>query len=455
MQRLNGGKILLPFAVAAILSACGGGGGGGDVTPPGPGPRPGPGPDPGTQGTLNLTINGATGNGDVVAQDADGGAQTALVEGNNSLEAGAYTLVVNGVREPGAIVDDLRTGTANQAAVSVTAGGTQNRTVTYVAGGGGQLWLPAAAQLHGYDATQVTDGGTSITASTVLTTAGINPIAAAFDSAGNMWVADEGGGTGGTPAVLVYTPDQLVAPGGASAPAATIAADASGSLNRPASLASDASGNLWVGNFGNSGTGANTLVQYAAADLAAALEAGGSTGPTPAVTISGTSLSQPYGLAFDADGDLWVANSANDTIVQFAAADLVATGAPTPATTVPAGTADTPRGPAFDASGALWVASQGTDELVRYTIGPNDSVAATLTTSVTPADPSGIAFDNAGNLWVTDGVGDALLKFTTADFTDGGTAAPATTITGAGNFGGVIPAFNPPPADLPLSQDSE
>ncbi|MGH8503815.1 MAG: hypothetical protein ACREVE_15380 [Gammaproteobacteria bacterium] len=128
MQRLTGGKILLPFAVAAILSACGGDGD--DVTPPGPGP----GPDPEIQGTLNLTVNGATANGEVFAQNASG-AQTGSVEGSNTLDAGAYTLVVNGIREPGAIVDDLRTGTANQAAVTITAGGTQNRTVTYVAGG--------------------------------------------------------------------------------------------------------------------------------------------------------------------------------------------------------------------------------------------------------------------------------------------------------------------------------
>lgn len=299
----------------------------------------------------------------------------------------------------------------------------------------------------------MTTGGAGIPGSATITGAGINPIAVAFDSAGNMWVADEGGGTGGTPAVLVYTPDQLVAPGGASAPAATIAADASGSLNRPAGLAFDASGNLWVGNFGNTGAGANTLVQYAAADLAAALGAGGSTSPSPTVTINSADLSQPYGLAFEADGDLWVANSGNDTVVQFAAADLTADGAPAPTASVPPGTVDAPRGPAFDADGNLRVASRNTDELVQYSIGPGGIPALALTTGVTladgttPVDPTGLAIDNAGNLWVTDSTNHALLKFTTAGLTDGGTAAPATTITGAGDFGGVIPAFNPPPAE--------
>ena len=60
-------------------------------------------------------------------------------------------------------------------------------------------------------------------------------------------------------------------------------------LNDPDALAFDASGNLYVAN-----TGGNTVSEFAP----------GST--TPTATLTG--LNDPYALAFDASGNLYVAN---------------------------------------------------------------------------------------------------------------------------------------------------
>jgi DNA-binding beta-propeller fold protein YncE len=56
-------------------------------------------------------------------------------------------------------------------------------------------------------------------------------------------------------------------------------------------------------------------------------------------------LDVPAGLAFDASGNLWVANSTGQTIVEFVASQIVASGSPTPNAVI--GSVNTPSGLAF------------------------------------------------------------------------------------------------------------
>jgi sugar lactone lactonase YvrE len=119
-----------------------------------------------------------------------------------------------------------------------------------------------------------------------------------------------------------------------------------------------ASGALWVSD-GN----ANRIAKYGAAKLAA------SGAPAPDVVISGgaSTLQAPAGLAFDADGRLWVANGERRDVVAFGAAQLVAGGSVAPAIVlVPSNrSVSVPTGLAFDDAGALWVVS-GDGLLARY-----------------------------------------------------------------------------------------
>jgi sugar lactone lactonase YvrE len=149
-----------------------------------------------------------------------------------------------------------------------------------------------------------------------------NPVGLAFDSAGNLWVSDATNSR-----VLMYPPANLVTGGSATAelgqPAATaftstshgITGPSATTLFRPAGLAFDAMGDLWVADAYN-----NRALMYAKTDLAtngaaATVELG-----QPAATaftsyapnnggIGPSTLVMPYGLAFDTSGRIFVSDA--------------------------------------------------------------------------------------------------------------------------------------------------
>jgi sugar lactone lactonase YvrE len=189
------------------------------------------------------------------------------------------------------------------------------------------------------------------------------PAGIAFDGNGNLWVANAAANT-----VVEFSASQLatggtLSVGSSGSPAAfvTIAASA-GSLDGPLGIAFDFNNNLWVAN-GNGGT----VVEFAAGQLAA------SGTPTPAVTLRDSvgSIVGPIGIAFDVAGDLWVANgnTGHNTVVMFAASQLTANGAPIPVVVLSAnaGSLASPAGLAFDNSRNLWVANAAAPTVVQFT----------------------------------------------------------------------------------------
>ena len=127
------------------------------------------------------------------------------------------------------------------------------------------------------------------------------PNSLAFDSSGDLWVANFG-------SRAVVDPRRQQLSGGPVVPALTISSGRSGSLNSPAGMAFDASGDLWVANDLS-----NTLVEYSKISLTH-----GPVVPDVTITSEGSkSLSGPYALAFDSAGDLWVANYDNSTLVDY------------------------------------------------------------------------------------------------------------------------------------------
>ena len=206
------------------------------------------------------------------------------------------------------------------------------------------------------------------------------PIAAAADSNGNMWFADYGdskvtllsssgmpissaGGWGGTslayPVALAIDADHnvWVASQGGKLPITKISADGSqiASFNcdcdGASGVAIDQSGNAWIANYYSDSIsevdGCGTLVldaitgggvrrpQGITVDGAGTVwvtnflgnslsEIGGASGATHGKFLSPTSgfgtdasLLEPYGLAVDASGNIWVSNSGNNTLTQF------------------------------------------------------------------------------------------------------------------------------------------
>ncbi len=245
---------------------------------------------------------------------------------------------------------------------------------------------------------------------------------------------------------------------GDAQPAATLTTNSGG--NDALGVALNSNGDGWVSNFA-----ADTLVEYSKAELAA----GGD--PTPLATITATngSLSGPIGATFDAAGDLWVANSSSNTIVEYTAGQLAAGGAQTPVLTLSddgSGSLSSPAFLAFDAAGDLWVPNENNATVVEFRraqlTASGDPAPAITISSDSSHDletPVSITFDSGGNLWATDFFGSAILEFTPAQQADTGTPSPATVLRYpapgqaqfdaagdlwvAGTFGNAIAEFDP------------
>ncbi len=258
----------------------------------------------------------------------------------------------------------------------------------------------------------------------------------AFAADGAMWIAST------TDSVLIaFAPGAV--PTSGSAAARTVIRRNGGSLSAPTGLAFDSQRRLWVANFWN-----GTLVRFDPAQLAA----GGA--PVPAVVLSGPG--HPTALAFDAAGSLWVADRRAHTIAKYAATQLATSGSPAPAVVLSA-TANSlmnPNGLAFDASGNLWVANTGSQNLAAFSpaqLAATGSPAPHIVLSPNGDSlsiPVGLAFDGEGNLWVVGG-GGALTKYAAASLGASGAPEPSARLDVAGHTLLWSMAFWPRPAGLP------
>jgi len=258
----------------------------------------------------------------------------------------------------------------------------------------------------------------------------VAPFDAAFDSGHNLWVVDEGGNR-----VLEYkaplsTHETAAVVIGQSSFTTLDSATTSTGLSAPTGLAFDSSGNLWVADSSN-----NRVLEYKApisTGEAASLVIGQAsfTANNDTVTNS-TSLDSPYGLAFDSSGNLWVADLLNGRVLEYTApfstyeAASLVIGEPSFTASndeVARAGLNAPNSVAFDSSGNLWVADGhrvleytvplATHEAAKLVIGQNTFTNSSTATSPTGLNsPNGLAFDSSGNLWVADKLNDRVLEY--------------------------------------------
>ena len=154
--------------------------------------------------------------------------------------------------------------------------------------------------------------------------------------------------------------------------------------------------------------------------------ASGNVAPNVTITANAGSLNGPQGAAFDAKGDLWVANYSGQTIAEFTPSQLAASGSPVPAVVIP--DSAEPTALAFDANGDLW-ATNAAGGIQEYTPGQLTSSGTPAVTITSTEGAWGLTFDGAGDLWVgTYSVNNSLVEYRPDQLTSSG--SPAVTLTG-------------------------
>jgi secreted PhoX family phosphatase len=317
----------------------------------------------------------------------------------------------------------------------------------------GLLALPTArAFSNGQDAAVVI-GQTSLTSSAAGTTQSTlsSPEGMAFDSSGNLWVSDAGNNrvlefkaplSTGESASTVLGEANFTASSIDCAYSSTITASC---LSTPEGLAFDSSGNLWVVD-----SASDRIVEFTPPFTdgeGASLVLGQpnlTTGSNPGASPTASDLNLPEGIGFDGSGNLWVADSLYNRVLEFKApfsngeaASVVlgqlnftsgvdanyATGCASGQECPTASSLTAPDGVKFDSSGNLWTAERGTGRILEFKAPFANGESASLvlgqqgfTTfgdagglycgAVTPAQycvsPDSLTFDKSGNMWVAD-----------------------------------------------------
>jgi sugar lactone lactonase YvrE len=329
---------------------------------------------------------------------------------------------------------NLPSGVAADASGNVYVADTGNSTIRKVTPGGVVTTLAGMAGVTG-----TVDGSGS--------SARFNgPRSMAVDAAGNVYVADSTNCAIRkiTPAGVVTTLAGELGVSGTN----DAATGAAARFNLPYGVAVDTNGNVYVADTLNqtirkiSSSGAVTTL----AGLA------GSTGSTNG-TNSGARFSYPCGVAVDASGNVYVADTGNDTIRQVSPAGVVTTLAGSAGdsnSTDGTGTNalfNLPYGVAVAAGGILYVADTGNDTIRK--VVTSSGVVTTLAGTAGDAGsangsgsaarfyaPFGVAVDANGNVYVADSYNSTLRKVTMPGkvvTTLAGTTAAAGSANGAGS----------------------
>jgi sugar lactone lactonase YvrE len=261
----------------------------------------------------------------------------------------------------------------------------------------------------------------------------------AFDTDGTMWVASEDESL-----LLAFSPAAANAAG--PTPATVVIRSKAGSISGPSSLAFDKQHNLWVANYAN-----GTIARFDRSALAS------SGSPTPSVVISG-GVAHPTSLAFDAVGTLWVSDNQANTVSRYLVGQLLTSGEKEAAIVLSsnANSLVNPTGIAFDAAGNLWVANTGNQTVASFGIAQRGATGSPVPRVVlSPGSssliiPVALAFDADGSLWVMGGSGG--LKIFVPDALDGeGSQQSSVKIVVSDHVLFWSIAFWPKPAGLPLN----
>jgi len=277
------------------------------------------------------------------------------------------------------------------------------------------------------------------------------------DAAGNVYVADSGNNTirkitpAGVVSTLAGTP-QVTGSNDGTGPAAL--------FNGPEAVAVDAAGDVYVADTSNF-----TIRKITAAGVVTTLAGTPGNAGWADGTGGAAQFADSQGLAIDAAGNMFVADSASNTIRMVTPAGVVTTVAGTPYVT---GTADgtgaaaqfhTPWGIIADAADNLYVSDFNNDTMRKITpaaavttfagLAPHPGSADGIGSAAQFSAPQAAVSDASGNMYIADSANNTIRKITSNGAVT--TLAGAAGVTGSADGTGASAQFNSPQS---LSADS-
>ncbi len=302
------------------------------------------------------------------------------------------------------------------------------------------------------------DGGPAISASLNV------PTAVAVDSSGNLYMADQHNqrirkvSAGGT--ITTVAGNSTAGFSGDSGPAI------SASLNGPTAVAVDSGGNLYFADTSN-----NRIRKVSAGGTISTVAGNGTcTFAGDGGPATSASLCIPYGVAVDSSGNLYIADRSNQRIRMVSAGGTITTvagngtagfsGDNGPATSA---SLYNPYGVAVDSSGNLYIADATNNRIRKVSAGGTiTTVAGTVTygfsgdngpaTSASLYTPYGVAVDSGGNLYIADVSNQRIRKVIKPVPTSASLAYSPTGPYQSGTLVTVTATFNDLVADAPVPQ---
>jgi gliding motility-associated-like protein len=198
-------------------------------------------------------------------------------------------------------------------------------------------------------------GGAAASEKTITLASGlVNPLGAAIDLSGNVYVAENGNNDvkkippgGGTPIII------------------------GSGFSAPTGVAVDHSGNVYVVDNGNKAI--------------KEIPVGGG-----AIVTINTGFASPYGVALDASGNIYVSDAVNNNVVKIPAGGV--------GTIIIGSGFNLPTGIAVDAAGNVYVADRGNNAIKEIPVA-GGSIITLLSGLIAP---NGVAVDNLGNIYSDD-----------------------------------------------------
>ncbi len=274
-----------------------------------------------------------------------------------------------------------------------------------------------------------------------------DPRGVAVDANGNVYIADTYHNE-----VKKLTPGgtlSIIAGNGNSGPP-TAGPATSSDLNNPAGVAVDANGNVYIADSWN-----NEVEKVTPGGTLSIIAGTGASGPPTAGPATSSDLNDPLGLASDANGNVYIADSLSDDVVKVTSGGtlsiIAGTGSSGPPTAGQATSSDldTPFDVGVDANGNVYIADTHNNELERVTPGGTLSIITGTGTGAAPSygaaattsavdGPGGVAVDTSGVLYIADSDNNTIDRV--------GPAAPAapTILTATPGQGNAALVFDPP-----------